>query len=848
MLATLHFVLVVLQTNQLIALREEHDTVVRQVQTEAIARSDAETAAAQSRTEVQEFSDKLQKLVAEHSQCQSIQTKQKIQYERLQMETQTMRAVEERQTSQLNACRTELSAAKQDLTAVMQRHQQAEQQLTDAHAQANTQLGQLRQQMESEAAQLKEQVRSLESDVADLNDAVLELKAENGTLAEKLESAYAQIADVSKKFATSKEGERVLKQEVQQLQAKNASIEADYAGITTQCAAQADLTLSVRKTVEELTASKQLLQQRCDKLEKSKLTDSQLKAMMKIKEEHKAFKLQVAKLSQERDELSTKLSEAATSAALHASTASTSAASETKSKQLVAAQANLQKLKYELEYTKNKLEGENEDLKSLLEDATAKFSETSQEVAAKNEALAHLTSRYEQAQASQTKMLGCVAAVATLLRPERQEGAASSSHCFSRLIADLLPLSPPVVFDTTDHASVVAATRSVLEMIIPSFNAMQLKIDENAAANKADMQSLHQAKNLLQKEIADLKSALEEANGAMAELESNLHATADDYARAQGRGHELERMLNSTSDRSVALEKLNAELSYKAEERARTLAAAQEEHQKAISFLEKENLALMVELRALRTSNSVGTIMSSAALASGRVSVYSSAGQTGGTGGRHSVIAPSARVSTYAGGRVGASTGGQNAFAAKYAAAKQQQTSAVVNAGGVAVVPRSGTAASINAQTDDLLDVASCVAPEVAPSKPQHMEEIPQVASVRATATTAKTRAPLGTLASSNQTGFSGSQSTRMKPGVFSNGPNILSSALSDPELLEVLIQPTAGKPTSNPFDDDNKATDVDSEMQSMQHSGIEAAASSRKLAMSASASGAENPGDCSPQ
>lgn len=328
------------------------------------------------------------------------------------------------------------------------------------------------------------------------------------------------------------------------------------------------------------------LNARIERLEKAKLTEAQVKKMMAIKREYDTLKLRVAELNAEKQKLQEQLGATLASRSTDSAAVESLTAQYAKSEEMV---SQLKKQVSSLELSLEESKGVIEDTRNSLQDAIEEISQLTASRIELSKQLKRHESLVEMFQSFLAMLQAHTLHSVTQLKDRKVDVALFEST------VDLVE----------DDESIVAQKLQTLESFVVTLHSAFIDLEKSEknvklAAELADKKSALVI-NTLRDDVQAMQNEMEDLLKDMKTLEaSNIEkdATISSTKRAL---HDAEHNATQAASRSEILERNCEKLSNMVESMKKELADAAKEHTQSISFLEKENLALMQELRSLRT-------------------------------------------------------------------------------------------------------------------------------------------------------------------------------------------------------------------------------------------------------
>lgn len=500
----------------------------------------------------------------------------------LQLEAQSLQATNERLNAQLADARTRIERLESSLHTAEDNASSAMasvRTLKEENAKAASTHAALRAK---EVSGLKEQLQEMELQVDEMQEALLELKTEAATKGAQADQANASANEALSALQKAKENEIVMRAELSVTKQALSSAEAVANSRASEMAVANERLAKQKATLEIAEQEIAKLTARVNKLEKSKLTESQLERMATIAKEHKALKASVASLTAEKAQLAARLEAA--------SSANAVAEGETM-KRMREALGRAESTAAEALSSKARLEVEVEDLRVFLDVSRKDGKAASDEVARLQRQVTEIRASLDAALDGQATLSSATGSLAAALA-----GAATGCGMAIDMSA----------FSSCDPTETLAKAKDIVEKLSNALSYTQQELEHARS-------SMESGEGQASKRIAELEEALEEkaaslhqAEEAIEELEGRLKAVAEDISSYVTRIEDLERDLGAAGEKATDLERANAALETKLSVANSAVTAAKETASRQVVFLEKENLQLMMELRALRNGGGGG--------------------------------------------------------------------------------------------------------------------------------------------------------------------------------------------------------------------------------------------------
>lgn len=550
--------------------------------------------------------------------------------ERLQLQIKSLTASQERYTAQIDMYRARVAELERSVHSLEGERMSLADVMNQADANLQHQMRTQAAAKDAEISRLRTEVRELEGQLSESNDTMLDLKADAASAHMQCDGMSSELVSVKQAQADSTRVVATLRAEVQAVRQAATAAEAAYSSRAGELAVAQSRIESLRAQLAASGEECERQRARLDKLEKIKLTDAAVKRIRIVKEEHARFKVELKQMHATCAQLQAQLSAAAS-----LSSAGSESSKELAS-QLVRCQAESTRAALESANVRSQLEAELEEARAACEETRAALGELRDALARQTASIAPIHEELERLQDAHGDMAAAAVELATAV------GAAASLS------------GEEVSGASSDACGVMRVARAQLAALTPRFSELQLKVGALEAEAAAHEEGTREDIESLQGELSDALRRVDEAENNASDMESQLAEATTLNEEMRARIQELEYQVQVASDKVAGLERHHAEMTQRMGASQRGLEAAKAEHQKQISFLENENVQLMMELRTLRSG--VGALSGASASCArtstivGRTSVAPSSRP----GMRPSVIA--GRTSVYAG-----SSGGDGA-------------------------------------------------------------------------------------------------------------------------------------------------------------------------------------------
>jgi len=358
---------------------------------------------------------------------------------------------------------------------------------------------------------------------------------------------------------------------------------------------------AVSQSLREAQGECARLAARVEKLSKAKLTESQVRRMLELKREHESLTGEVATLRAENAALARRA--AGVKATAHAEGA---AAREAEERAVRAEEASAAAGKAAAASALAAREAQ-----SALEDAKAAAVESSEELDRFKRKCAELGERLALSATSQGRLSSLGAVLGASLTSATSVLTGAGLELPTAALADnpfpsAVAASTTTTTTTTDWDAPLASLLSRARSFIDSLTARALALH---AAHAALAQALSRSEASGGAKITAAENGEAKARGEIEALRAEFKSVSRELAEvgearrlAEVKLSATEGSLASAFARAAAAEKSGAEALRSLAEKTRSAADAASEHARACAFLEKENLTLIMELRALRSS------------------------------------------------------------------------------------------------------------------------------------------------------------------------------------------------------------------------------------------------------
>jgi hypothetical protein len=404
----------------------------------------------------------------------------------------------------------------------------------------------------------------------------------------------------------------------QQAEALSAARGADIA-------AYSERANTLKEHLEAAETENARLTARCERLDRAKLTDAQTKKMIAIKKEYDVLKVQVHELTSEKLRLETLL-------------AATSASTKSQESKIV---SDLQARLIAAEAAAGKFSDMRAALEVALEEAKGGIVDAN--------ALAK--DKGEEAERLRSQAIDARAALHTA-----QDTIAKMASSSAVLAATLNSATPALLLAGLEehHVATTAAPSEVATRARDVVDALSIKIQQLSSLYTTVLQQISKAEAAstsktiqFENEIQAAKEQICKGELEISKLKETVTKLQVDSKTQKSKAIEAEKEAESVRARIHQIERINADLASKAQDKSNALNEAAAEHARSLQFLEKENLSLMMELRSLRSTAASAQALATSNRPAPRLSVIksSTAVYTGGGGGGGTSAISSSRMS-----------------------------------------------------------------------------------------------------------------------------------------------------------------------------------------------------------
>ena len=567
-----------------------------------LSEASAKEAATLATSEADRARAELTGLKSQLEQAKSDVTRYTSQLEMSRLELGSLQATYERTCTQLEQARETSSTLQSQVAKKEEALQEYSLRFNEAESYAQSAIAALETQRshEAQAAAAALAESTLQLDAA--NAAIIDLRGtidERGEAAEAAESRALDLAN-----ALEMADVRIEKLNAQLAAVRGAAqhAEALSAARGADIAAISDKFNTLKVHLESAEAENARLTARCERLDRAKLTDAQTKKMIAIKKEYDVLKVQVHELSAEKLRLETLL-------------AATSASSKTQESKIV---ADLQARLAQAEANAGRYSDMRAALEVALEEAKGGIEDANALAKDKGEEAERLRSQATDARAALHTAQDTIAKMA------------SSSAV---LAATLNSASPAIALAGLEdlHLATTAAPHDVSSRAREVVDALSIKLQQLSSTHSSTLQQMAKTEAASAARTCQFEGDLQSVKEQLSKGEREIQSLRETISRLQGeakankaRAADAEKEAEAVRARIHQIERINADLASKAQDKTNALSEAAAEHARSLQFLEKENLALMMELRSLRSSAASAQALATSSRPAPRLSVIKS--------------------------------------------------------------------------------------------------------------------------------------------------------------------------------------------------------------------------------
>jgi centromeric protein E len=513
--------------------------------------------------------------------------------ERLSMEVATLTASNDRLSSSLIAEKSQSSTLLERLSAMESIAIAAQDALVGLQSNAANMVTNALSGKESELSRQKELVSELQAQV--------QIKSESmNSLLSQLNLKSAELDALNSLVNKQEESIRSMSSEIDALRsdlvASRKLLQTSDATVAEQHAEINGLTRRLEATksaLDENEGESNKLRARVEKLEKTKLTDAQVKRLMAIKTERDALKIQCEKLISESKSHSSQIQAPSIVSTEVKELQGRIASLESSSKSSSEAAAKI----------RARLEEDLEDSRASCDELRNSLREMNGEVERFKTMTSELRLSLDELMSDQSKMNIFVA------------GLSSSITSTMQAITDY---SMDVGTNKSDPFVVISKARELLDEITSKYNSL-LHVHKESEKKFASIEcSMNSRVSSLENEVKAASMKASDWESAYVDSDRKINALEEDLHKSRTELESNSNSLRVASDRIAELERANQELNLRLKERTKALGDHQTSQTQVIHSLEKENSALLVEVRQLRSQISSS---SNARPASSRMSI-----------------------------------------------------------------------------------------------------------------------------------------------------------------------------------------------------------------------------------
>jgi centromeric protein E len=543
------------------------------------------------------------------------------QLEMSRLELGSLQATYERTSTQLEQAREATLSLQAQVTKKEDALQEYSLRFNEAESYAQSAIAALEEQrsQEAQAAAAALAESTLQLDAA--NAAIIDLRGTIDERGEATEAAETRALDLANALEMADMRIEKLNAQLAAVRGAAQQAEALSAARGADIAAYSERANTFKEHLQAAETENARLTARCERLDRAKLTDAQTKKMIAIKKEYDVLKVQVHELSSEKLRLETLL-------------AATSASTKSQESKIV---SDLQARLIAAEAAAGKFSDMRAALEVALEEAKGGIVDAN--------ALAK--DKGEEAERLRSQAIDARAALHTA-----QDTIAKMASSSAVLAATLNSATPALLLAGLEehHVATTAAPSEVATRARDVVDALSIKIQQLSSIYTTALQQISKAEAAstsktiqFENEIQVAKEQICKGELEISKLKETVSKLQVDSKTQKSKAIEAEKEAESVRARIHQIERINADLASKAQDKSNALNEAAAEHARSLQFLEKENLALMMELRSLRSTAASAQALATSNRPAPRLSVIksSTAVYTGGGGGGTSAISSS---------------------------------------------------------------------------------------------------------------------------------------------------------------------------------------------------------------
>lgn len=549
-------------------------------------------------------------------------------YELASLELASLQATYERASSQLETVRLSYNNTLVALEKTETKYTEASNRIMELERTYSERINQLQTSSAQDIANVKATLAEQTSTLDAANSFIIELRGNMEEKEEIIEQHQNQINELQSVINEKDVNINNLSRSLANVRkaVQNAQEESAAKGAELNIAMEKlqDLSIQLQNAEEEISK----LRSRVDALDKVKLTQAHITKMTSIKKERDTLKDQTKELLNEKTQLLSRIASLSAASSTAAQVAETAVITDLRNRL-----TETEKYANTMVDLKNNLETMYEESKGTVEELKRQITDAREESDRYKLSVNEARNAFNSSQEKYARMATSAAVLAATLN-----GALSSAVLAGSTNTEPIPSS-------SEPAVIVARAREMLD-------TLSIKVQSLSATNTALTAQLTRTETVtsgraasLENELATVKAELVNANKTIRELEHEINGNNDEINNLQDRIEELETNITTANNRVTQMEKHTAELINQVTEKTKLLNDSKEDHNRAVHFLENENLKLMVEVRTLRT-NAAGLSAANVVSRNGgpvqpRISVIRSnpgyTSSTGTLGGRMSV-------------------------------------------------------------------------------------------------------------------------------------------------------------------------------------------------------------------
>ena len=524
------------------------------------------------------------------------------QLEMSRLELGSLQATYERTCTQLEQARESSASLQSQVAKKEDALQEYSLRFNEAESYAQSAIAALESQRSNEAQMAAAALAESSQQLDAANAAIIDLRGTIDERGEAAEAAESRALDLANALEMADVRIEKLNAQITAVRGAAQQAEALSAARGADIAAISDKVNTLKVHLEAAETENARLTARCERLDRAKLTDAQTKKMIAIKKEYDVLKVQVHELSAEKLRLETLLAASSASSKSQESKIVTELQAR-----LAAAEANAGKFSD----MRAALEVALEEAKGGIVDANALAKDKGEEAERLRSQVSDARAALHTAQDTIAKMASSSAVLAATLN--------SASPAIA-----LAGLEDQHLATTAAPADVASRARNVVD-------ALSVKLQQLSSTHSSALQQMSKAEAVSAARTVQFEGDLQSVKEQLAKGEREIQTLRETISRLQGeaksnksRATEAEKEAESVRARIHQIERINADLASKAQDKTNALNEAAAEHARSLQFLEKENLALMMELRSLRSSAASAQALAASSRPAPRLSVIKS--------------------------------------------------------------------------------------------------------------------------------------------------------------------------------------------------------------------------------